>query len=702
LFHFLKMPVTAIKQLFSIALILLLPELVMAQMHKQKTVDSLLILISKAPEDTSKIDLLNKLSFTYYNIDPKKGIDFANQALKMSEKIGWKKGIASAYNYLGSNYWAKYDFIRAQDYYGTSLRIAEEIGDKLEIERDIHNIGTCYEGQNNYSKALEYFQRASTLSANMGDKDRELGCFSNMADVYVKQSKYDDALKFYKKSLQLSREIGNRRNIGYFYQQIGNINSLSGNINEALKYEERALQIFQKLRDYEDAAPDMSSLGNLYLQKGDFQQAILQNQNALKIIKEIKGSSTKKMEADVYYSIGKAYFKWAAYANNILHKSVKANNKTGYIQLASENFQKSAGIAESIDYKETVIESLKNLSDVETMQGHFANALKIYKEYIIYRDSSYNSEKDKEYSRHELAFEYTKKRDSLNYASNLEKKEAEKAKTLAAYQLRQGSLYAIVVIVVLLLFISYFVFRNRLQKIGFKSELAKEKSEAKLTQLLFENKLNDLTLASLKSQMKPHFIFNCLNSIKFYIEKNETEAASLYITKFSKLIRNILDSSRLEKVTLSKEIELIELYLEMEAMRLKEKLHYEFEIAKNIDIDFIELPPLLIQPYVENAIWHGLMPKELGGNIKLSIDLSTDEKYLIFGVADNGVGREKAAELKRKSIFQHTSHGGDLNSERIAMINAKYNTNTEVIITDLNDADNKACGTLVTIKLLIQ
>jgi hypothetical protein len=88
--------------------------------------------------------------------------------------------------------------------------------------------------------------------------------------------------------------------------------------------------------------------------------------------------------------------------------------------------------------------------------------------------------------------------------------------------------------------------------------------------------------------------------------------------------------------------------------------------------------------------------------IKLSIDLSPDEKYLVFGIMDNGVGREKAAELKKKSIFQHRSHGGDLNSERIAMINAKYNTNTEVTITDLEDADNKACGTLVTIKLLVQ
>jgi tetratricopeptide (TPR) repeat protein len=688
------MPVIAVKQLFSVILILLLPGLVMAQLHKQKTVDSLIIRMSNARDDTSKIYLLNNISFTYYNIDPKKGIDFANQALKMSEKIGWKKGIAKAYNCLGANYWAKYDFIRAQDYYGTALKFAQEIDDKPQVEKDFHDIGMCYEAQNNYSKALEYYLKGSILSEAMGNKDGELGCFSNMADVYLKQSKYDDALKLYEQSFQLSKQIGNRRNMAFFYWQFGSVYSLKGNFNEALKFEQRSLQIFQKLNDYEDMAPNMSSLGSLYLQKGDYRQAILQNQNALKILNGIKDRSTKKMQADFYCSIGEAYLKWAG--------GTKDNNKTSNIQLASKNLQRSEGIAKSIDYKETIIASIKNLSDVEMMQGHFDKALKTYKEYINYRDGSYNSEKDKEYSRHELAFEYTKKRDSLNYINILQKKEAEQAKVLAAVRLKQRSLYAIVVIIVLLLFISYFIFRNRIQQIKFQGQLAKEKSDALLNQILFENKLNDLTLASLKSQMKPHFIFNCLNSIKFYIEKNDTEAASLYITKFSKLIRNILDSSRLEKVTLSKEIELIELYLEMEAMRLKEKLHYEFKIAENIDIDFIELPPLLIQPYVENAIWHGLMHKEHGGIIKLSVDLSTDEKYLVFGVADNGVGREKAAELKRKSIFQHTSHGGDLNSERIAMINAKYNTNTEVIITDLKDADNHASGTLVTIKLLLQ
>ncbi len=675
----------------------MLPEVVRSQLHKQKTADSLLILISKSRDVKSKIELLNELSFTYYNIDPEKGINIGNEALKMSKKIGWKIGIAKAYNGLGANYWARYDFIKAQDYYGAALKIAQEIKDQQQIEKNFHDIGMCYESQNIDEKALEYYQKGAILSKYLGDKDHELGCYGNIADIFFKQSKYNNALKFYRLSFQISKQVGNKRNMAYFYWRFGEVYNLMGRVDDALKYELISLQIFKELKDYEDLAPNMNSLGNLYLQRRGYQQAIIQNQNALQILKQIKGSLTKKMESDFYFSIGKIYFKWAQHTNTISNKPFYTNGKkTAYLRLALKNLQKSISLSKSVGFKENIIESLKNLSDVLLMQGQFSKALKTYKEYIIYKDSSYTLKKGNEYLRHELAFEYSKKRDSLNYVTIINKKETEQAKTIAATRLKQHSLYAIIAIVVLLLFTSYFIFRNHIQKIRFTSQIAKEKSEAELTQVLFENKLNDLTLASLKSQMKPHFIFNCLNSIKLYIEKNDTEAASLYITKFSKLIRNVLDSARSEKVTLTTEIELVELYLYMEHMRLKDKLQYKFEIAENMETDFIEIPPLLIQPYVENTIWHGLMNKAEGGIIELSIKTSPDEKCLIVSIMDNGIGREKAAELKGKKIFQHVSLGSKLSDERIAVINAKYKTNTQVSIMDLKDIDNNASGTLVT------
>ena len=385
-----------------------------------------------------------------------------------------------------------------------------------------------------------------------------------------------------------------------------------------------------------------------------------------------KGTAvTGKLRADFYFGMGKTYLYWSGLTND----SSRAENQRfdlKLVKLALKNFQLSLHLAGSKGYIENIAGTLKNISIIQSALGNYEEALKTYKEYVVYRDSANNLQKDREYKQHELAFEYSKKRDSLTYAGKLQREELRRVKAASAIKLKQLSLYTVVAVTVLLLIVSYFVFRNRIQKINFKNQLANEKAGVELKHALFENKLNDLTLASLKAQMNPHFIFNCLNSIKLYVEKNETDAASSYITKFSKLIRTILDSARSETVMLAEEIELTRLYLEMESMRLKDRLCYELDIAKDIDTEFIEVPPLLIQPYIENAIWHGIMNKPEGGTIRLAIAASPDQKYLIINISDNGIGRQKSAELKSKSVLKHVSHGIKLNNDRIEIFNAKY------------------------------
>ena len=198
-------------------------------------------------------------------------------------------------------------------------------------------------------------------------------------------------------------------------------------------------------------------------------------------------------------------------------------------------------------------------------------------------------------------------------------------------------------------------------------------------------------MTALRSQMNPHFIFNCLNSIKLYSVQNDSVAASEYLTKFSKLIRLVLENSRKEKVELQSELESLRLYIEMEAMRFKEKLQYT--IPKRLILDYMEIPPLLIQPYVENAIWHGLMHRETGGNIDIMVTDGDTADLLKIVITDNGVGRAKAAELKSKSAVIRKSFGMKVTSERIALINQLFNTNTTVVITDLYQQNGEAGDT---------
>lgn len=231
--------------------------------------------------------------------------------------------------------------------------------------------------------------------------------------------------------------------------------------------------------------------------------------------------------------------------------------------------------------------------------------------------------------------------------------------------------------------------------------MAGEKIQQQQKEAEFQRQLGDISLSALRSQMNPHFIFNCLNSIKLYTTQNDTEAASEYLTKFSRLIRVVLENSRSERITLAAELDALRLYIEMEAMRFKDKLHYNISVAKDVDLDYIEIPPLLLQPYVENAIWHGLMQKEQGGQIDIAVSMQHNESILVINITDNGIGRAKSAERMSKTATKHKSYGMKVTSERLALINQVYKTGANVTINDLTDSYGQAAGTEVVITIPI-
>lgn len=215
----------------------------------------------------------------------------------------------------------------------------------------------------------------------------------------------------------------------------------------------------------------------------------------------------------------------------------------------------------------------------------------------------------------------------------------------------------------------------------------------------FENKLATVELTALRSQMNPHFIFNCLNSIESYIIRNETVKASEYLNDFSRLIRLILQNSRSNYVTLSDELEALKLYMEMENLRLPEPFSYEIIQDEHLDPDIIDIPPMLLQPYIENAIWHGLRHKDESGAIV--IELKKVDGFLRCTIEDNGVGRKKSAELQSKKR-KKTSMGMNITQERIDIINKAYKVETSVRVTDLVASDGDALGTRVELNIKLK
>ena len=242
--------------------------------------------------------------------------------------------------------------------------------------------------------------------------------------------------------------------------------------------------------------------------------------------------------------------------------------------------------------------------------------------------------------------------------------------------------------------IIYIVMRWRLQE-KFRLQVERADREKKLSEL--QNRTSQLEMHALRAQMNPHFLFNSLNSINRFIIQNNTDQASAYLTKFSRLMRLILQNSQNELVPLENELDALKLYLELEAVRFDHHFTYQIKIDEHLDVGAVKVPPLIIQPYAENAIWHGLMHKEEKGH--LLIEILKEENFLIFKIIDDGIGRRKAAELKSKSASTHKSMGMQITADRISNMKQKNPNQNYIQIKDLVLADGTPAGTSVEIKI---
>ncbi len=197
--------------------------------------------------------------------------------------------------------------------------------------------------------------------------------------------------------------------------------------------------------------------------------------------------------------------------------------------------------------------------------------------------------------------------------------------------------------------------------------------------------------------MNPHFIFNCLSSINRFILINNTEAASSYLTKFSRLIRMALQHSEKSMITLEKELEMLRHYLDLERLRFKNVFDYSITFINTIDASTIFVPPLILQPFAENAIWHGLMHKKGTGH--LDIALSIEGKILTSIITDNGIGRAEAALLNSKTAEKDKSMGVQITVERLALLNKTIDHKSFFDIEDIIDQEGNTSGTKVELKI---
>lgn len=236
----------------------------------------------------------------------------------------------------------------------------------------------------------------------------------------------------------------------------------------------------------------------------------------------------------------------------------------------------------------------------------------------------------------------------------------------------------------LALLIGFLIYRNQ-----------KFKDRQRMSEM--NHKISELTHANLRQQMNPHFIFNTLNSIQYYMYQHDKLATNTYLTKFSSLMRKILDNSGNTSIPLRDELDALTLYLDLERLRFKDKFNYEINIDEEIDPLLYRVPAMLIQPYVENSICHGLMPKEDKGFVR--IDMKLENNHIMCIIEDNGIGREAAQERRRMKDSNRNSLGTQIAASRLELVNSLYGTDLRTIYTDLKNDNGEPGGTRVEIHI---
>ena len=202
----------------------------------------------------------------------------------------------------------------------------------------------------------------------------------------------------------------------------------------------------------------------------------------------------------------------------------------------------------------------------------------------------------------------------------------------------------------------------------------------------------------LRSQMNPHFLFNSLNSIKLYIINNEKKNAVHYLNKFSKLIRKILEASSVREISLADELETVQLYMNIENIRFNDEINFEVVVEKNIDTHTIKIPSLILQPFLENALWHGLSGKEGVKHIELRVK-KENIYFTNITITDNGIGRESSERIKKNRIIKRKSVGIKITKERLANFSKGYQNSFTFDILDLYDDENRSRGTMISLNI---
>lgn len=621
--------------------------------------DSLFKKLKNQHEDTLKVKTLLAISNLYLNNDLIKSLEFSQKARILSEKLKWNFGIAKSFYSISYAYSQQGNFAEALKYRFKELEKWKELNRTNDICITLGNIGISYSDMGNNTKAMEYYVLSLDLSRKIKNTTQTINTLCNIGTIYKTQEKYDKALEYYNESLILAEGLKDETTIAINKGNIGSIFSLENKYNKALESYLSALEIDTRLGNNGNVVGWLINIGDVYQRQGDSARfkgnaEIEQSKSELALRYYNKAAKTAE-------DIGSKYFQAFAFCNagNLCIGLKRYDESEKYLRLALE-------IAKQIDSKEIIMDSHRNFYELYSKKLEYAKALTHLERFMVIKDSLANNESNRLISELQVKLD-TEKKDAENKVLSQENK----MQSLSIKNQRIV-LVGVAALLAFLCLFGYLIFRQN-----------KLKSQQLATQ--YEQKL-------LRTQMNPHFIFNSLASIESYIYDHQPKEAGIYLSSFSRLMRLILEYSSSEYVPIEKEIEILNYYLSLQKMRLDDNLSYTIEVCDKINQEQMYLPPMLTQPFIENAIEHGFRGSKKMGEIKISF--SIQEKDLQVQIIDNGIGIEKA----QKQSSDHKNHASlamKITSERLAFLNKSKRKRLSFLVSDIGNEITGVTGTKV-------
>ncbi len=604
--------------------------------YDQQILDSALGLYHNSKNDT---DRLNALGIVQQNLIHNDWVKYNNLIEEIAQqklqgtlppplKLFYLKYLALSLNNNGINYAEKGEIRKSLKYYLKSLKISKEIGDKNAIATAYTNIGTSYDDLGKLAKALEYYFKGLKILEEQRNKKAISAVFNNIGFIYYQQYNSPKALEYFNKSLEINSSTGNKNGMAIDFNNIGLVFQREKDYTNALKYHDKSLKIREEIGYNYGIVESLVNIGLVYRLKGELTKALSFYKKSLTFSKEI---GHKKLVSSLYCKIGGVY------------------NEQGDIKAAKKNAIRSLNIAKETESPIYIKPAAELLSIIYKKEGDYKKGWEMYDLYISIKDSINNNEIEKIAIQQEANYKIEKKKQAIV----VQKKQIEvlnernKHQTLRIKQKNQlliglgGGVLLVIVIIILVI-------------LNQKANTKKKESD-------FARKQSELKQQALRAQMNPHFLFNSLNSIqRIYVEGNMM-LANDYMADFSALLRSILNNSDKEKISIQEDLQMLELYMTMEKVRTGGQINYKINVDGNIDKLQTHIPPMIIQPFVENAIWHGILPSKKKGNISIGLKQINDE-MLECAVQDDGVGIQTSRKNKKEG---HISKGMNLTKERL-------------------------------------